>query len=144
MEILVISVIQYVLENVKRRFKQLGRRLLSVENHLGSRRWSLSGSFPHRRRGERAACRTGQAGRRQLFRRPHSSSSGCSHRREIPPFWACEMAKRDATSEARDSKNRPAADTESEDEEVFHDARFPPEEEAVRSITGSPQSSDSC
>ncbi|KAL2222272.1 hypothetical protein M432DRAFT_636901 [Thermoascus aurantiacus ATCC 26904] len=40
------------------------------------------------------------------------------------------MAKRDATSEARDSKNRPAADTESEDEEVFHDARFPPEEEA--------------
>lgn len=47
------------------------------------------------------------------------------------------MAKEEAASKAQDPKNRPAADNESEDEDVFHDARFPAEEEAVSSITGS-------
>ncbi|KAL2004005.1 hypothetical protein VTN02DRAFT_1068 [Thermoascus thermophilus] len=41
------------------------------------------------------------------------------------------MAKEDVAAKAQDPKNRPSADNESEDEEdVFHDARFPADEEA--------------
>lgn len=60
----------------------------------------------------------------------HSSSAVCSS--SSSSLHCLKMAKQEAVPvNSKIQKNGHGADSDSEDEDVFHEARFPPDEEAV-------------